>query len=95
MISPQEFADRQLALAAEFAGYTVDHPEIDERLPERSYIFFEVEGEPEFNQYSRELAERRQREEEVPVVLVRTKGLAPPPASRLIDPVIDTAPAVA
>lgn len=95
MITPYDFARKQAELTAEFAQYVVDHPEVDDILPEQSYIFFEVAGEVEFNQYSQELAERRRREEGVPVVLVRIKGLAPPQGSRLIDPVIEPAPAVA
>lgn len=95
MISPHDFARRQMELTAEFAQYVVDHPEVDERLPEESYIYFEVAGEAEFNRYSRELAERQLREEGLPIVCVRTKGLSPPQGSRLIDPVIEPAPAVA
>jgi hypothetical protein len=95
MIDPREFAQKQFELAAEFGKFVFDHPEIDERLPEGAFIYFEVAGEPDFNQYSRELAGRQEREEGVPVVLVRVKGLAPPQGSRLIEPVIEAAPAVA
>ena len=95
MMSPYDFARRQMELTAEFAQYVVDHPDVDEVLPERSYIYFEVAGEDEFNRYSRELAERQRREEGLPIVCVRIKGLAPPQGSRLIDPVIEPMPAVA
>jgi hypothetical protein len=95
MISPYEFARQQVELTAEFAQYVVDHPEVDDLLPEQSYIYFEILGEPEFNQYSRELAERQLREEGVPIVRVRVKGLAPPQGSRLIDPVIESSASVA
>jgi Family of unknown function (DUF5647) len=91
MIDPTEFADKQLELASEFAQYVADHPEIDEILPEKSHIYFEVDGESEFNKYSREMAQRRQ-QEGVPIILVRIKGLAPPPSSRLIDPIIEPLP---
>lgn len=95
MIDPREFAQKQLELTAEFGKFLFDHPEAEEGLPEGAYVFFEVTGEPEFNSYSRELAERRQREEGMPVVCVRVKGLQPPQGSRLIDPVIESASAVA
>jgi hypothetical protein len=95
MIDAREFAQRQFELAGEFGKFVFDHPEIDERLPEGAFVYFEVAGEPNFNQYSRELADRQQREEGVPVVLVRVKGLAPPQGSRLIEPVIEPAPAIA
>jgi hypothetical protein len=94
MIDPSLFADKQLELAAEFAQYIADHPEVDDLLPEKSHVYFEIEGEAQFNRYSRELAERQIREDAAPLVLVRIKGLAPPQGSRLIDPVIELAPAV-
>jgi hypothetical protein len=94
MIDPREFAQKQFELTAEFGKFVFDHPEVDEQLPDGSFVYFQIEGEEEFNHYSRELAERQRRAESVPVVLVRVKGLAPPQGSRLIDPVIETAPAL-
>jgi len=88
MINPYEFAQKQLELTAEFAQFTVDHPEVDDLLPEESYVYFDVAGEQEFNHFSRELAERR-RAEGMATVCVRIKGLAPRQGSRLIDPVIE------
>ncbi len=88
MIDPHEFTQRQFELAGEFGKFVFEHPEVDERLPEGAFIYFEIAGEPEFNRYSRELAQRQQTEEGVPVVLVRVKGLAPPQGSRLVEPVI-------
>ena len=93
MMDPHAFAQKQMELTQEFARYVVDHPEVDDRLPPQSYIYFEVAGEDEFNRYSRELAERQQ--EGLPIVLVRVKGLAPPQGSRLIEPAIEPDPAVA
>lgn len=89
MIDPHDFARRQLELTAEFGKYLFEHPEVDERLTEGAYVYFHIEGEAEFNQYSRQLAERRQREEGAAIVMVRIKGLAPPQGSRLIDPVVE------
>ena len=89
MIDPHEFAQKQLELAGEFGKFVFEHPEVDERLPEGAFIYFEIAGESEFNRYSRELAERQRVEEGVPVVLVRVKGLAPPQGSRLVEPVIE------
>ena len=95
MIDPYEFAKKQLELTAEFGKYVMDHPEVDDALPPQSHIYFEMAGEEEFNRYSRQLAEKQVREQGVAIVCVRIKGLAPPQGSRLIDPVIDPAPAVA
>jgi hypothetical protein len=92
MIDPEVFSRRQMELTAEFAKYVIEHPEIDEALPEDSHVFFEIEGEPEFNEYSRQLAERRERESGARVVCIRVKGLAPPQGSRLIEPQIVASP---
>lgn len=94
MMARNEFARKQLELTAEFGKYVFDHPEIDESLPEGAYVYFEVAEEAEFSHYSRELAERQQRQG-VPVVRVRITALAPSQGSRLIDPVIEPSPAVA
>jgi hypothetical protein len=95
MIDPQTFADRQMELATEFAKYIIDHPDIDEMLPAESYIYFQVEGEPEFNQYSQQLAERREQENGMVPVCVQLQGLAPRQRSRLIDPQIVASPNLA
>jgi hypothetical protein len=89
------FADRQLELAAEFAQYIAEHPQVDSALPEKSHICFQIEGDADFNRTSQELAEQHRRDDGVPVILVRIKGLEPPHGSRLIDPVIEPAAAVA
>jgi hypothetical protein len=95
MIDPHEFAQKQLELTAEFGKYVIDHPEVDDLLPPESHVYFEVEGENEFNRYTRELAEEQLREDGLPIVCVRIKGLAPRQGSRLIDPVIEPAEVVA
>jgi hypothetical protein len=96
MIDPQVFAQKQLELTGEFGKYVIDHPEVDNLLPVESYIYFEIAGQEEFNQYSRQLAEKHLREAGTPIVCVRVKGLAPLQGSRLIDPVIEplTAPMI-
>ncbi|HUY35728.1 MAG TPA: DUF5647 family protein [Pirellulales bacterium] len=95
MIDLKQFADKQLELAVEFARYIAEHPEIDDALPGKSRIYFQVEGEAEFNRYSRDLAERQRQEEGLPLVRVRIKGLAAKQGSRLIEPVVETGAAVA
>lgn len=95
MIDPKAFADKQLELATELVQYVAEHPEVDEMLPEKSEICFQIEGETEFNRYSRELAEHHHGEEGAKVVLVRIKGLALQQGSRLINPVIEPARAIA
>ena len=95
MIDRREFAKKQFEIAAEFGKYVFAHPEVDERMPDGAFVYFEIEGEPDFSQYSRELAAKQRSKEGVPVVLVHVKGLAPPQPSRLIDPVIEAVSAPA
>jgi hypothetical protein len=95
MIDPEEFTRLQTELAAEFAKYVLENPDVDASLPEDSYIYFQVDGKPEFNRYSQQLAERREREDEMVAVCVHVKGLAPPQGSRLVDPQIVRSPNVA
>jgi hypothetical protein len=92
MIDPDEFADRQMELAAEFAKYLIENPDVDESLPDGSYVYFQIDGESEFNEYSQQLAERREREEGLIPVCVQLQGLAPPQRSRLINPQIVSSP---
>jgi hypothetical protein len=93
MIDASEFADRQLDLTSEFGKYVFDHPEVEDLMPDGAYVYFEVEGEPVFNEFSRSLAVRQKKG--TPVVVVRIRGLAPRQGSRLIDPVIEPVPAIA
>ncbi len=86
MIDPYEFAQRQMELTAELSKLVIERPEIDEALPEESYVYFEIAGDPAFSKYSHELALRRQREDGVAIVCIRAQGLAPPQGSRFIEP---------
>ena len=78
MIDAYEFAQKQLELTAEFGKFVFEHPEVDDQLPDGGCVYFEIEGEGDFNQFSRTAAERHHREDGVPIVRVRVKGLAPP-----------------
>jgi len=91
MIDAHDFAQKQLELTAEFGKYLFDHPEVDERLAEGAYVYFEIAGEADFNEYSRSLAQHQRREHGAPIVLVRIQGLAPRQGSRLLQPVIEPA----
>lgn len=94
MIDPHDFARKQMELTTEFAKFVINNPDVDESLPDGAFIFFELDGEPSFNDYNRGLAEKK-KSQGMPVVLVRSKGLAPPQGSRLLDPVIEPISAMA
>jgi hypothetical protein len=46
-------------LTKEFGQFVFDHPEVDDQLPDGAFVYFEVEGETDFNEYSRALADRQ------------------------------------
>ena len=71
-------------LVAEFDRYVVEHPEFAEKIPQNAQIVLQIEGDDEYNEWSRQLAER-QREPGQLVVYVKIKGLKPT-KSRLIEP---------
>ncbi len=71
-------------LVTEFDRYVVEHPEFAEKIPQNAQIVLQVEGDDEYNRWSKELA-ARQREPGQFVVYVKVKGLKPV-KSRLIEP---------
>lgn len=71
-------------LVAEFDRYVVEHPDFAEKIPQNVQIVLQVEGDEEYNKWSRQLAER-QRETGQSIVYVKIKGLKPV-KSRLIEP---------
>lgn len=76
-------------LVTEFDRYIVEHPEFAVKIPQNAQIVLQVEGEEEYNAWSRQIA-ARQRERDQSVVFVKVKGLKPA-KSRLIKPEIAAA----
>lgn len=75
---------RHAILVAEFDRYVVEHPEFAVKIPQNAQIVLQVEGDEEYNSWSRQLADK-QRESGQIVVYVKVKGLKPA-KSRLIKP---------
>ena len=71
-------------LVTEFDRYTIEHPEFASKIPPDAQVVLQVEGDYEYNEWSRSLADR-QREPGQKVIYVRIKGLKPF-TSRLIQP---------
>jgi len=76
-------------LATEFDRYVIEHPEFAVNIPRNAQIVLQVEGDEEYNKWSRQLAER-QREPGQRVVYVKVKGLKPA-KSRLLKPEVAVA----
>ncbi len=75
---------RHAILVTEFGRYVVEHPEFAAKIPQNAQIILQVEGDEEYNKWSRQLAER-QREPDQPAVYVKIKGIKPA-KSRLLEP---------
>lgn len=75
---------RHALLVTEFDRYVVEHPEFTAKIPQNAQIVLQVEGDEEYNGWSRQLADK-QREPGQIVVYVKVKGLKPA-KSRLIKP---------
>lgn len=75
---------RHSILVAEFDRYVIEHPEFAANIPLNAQVVLQIEGDEEYNEWSRKLGEE-QREPGQAVVYVKSKGLEPP-KSRLIEP---------
>jgi hypothetical protein len=85
-----EILERKHAiLVTEFDRYVVEHPEFAVEIPRNAQIVLQLEGDEEYNQWSRQLAEN-QREPGQKVVYVKVKGLRPT-RSRLLKPEVAVA----
>ncbi len=73
-------------LVTEFDRYVMEHQDLAVMIPKNAQIVLQVEGDAEYNQWSKRLAEE-QREDGYPIVYVRIKGLKPI-HSRLVEPVV-------
>lgn len=77
---------KHATLVAEFDRYVIEHPEFAVKIPQNAQIVLQVEGDEEYNEWNRQLADR-QREPDQIVVYVKVKGLKHA-KSRLIRPVL-------
>jgi len=71
-------------LVTEFDRYVVEHSEFAVEIPQNAQIILQIEGDMEYNEWSKRLAQK-QREPGQPIVYVKVKGLRPV-KSRLIKP---------
>jgi len=75
---------RHAILVTEFGRYVVEHPKFAAKIPQNAQIILQVEGDEEYNMWSRQLSDR-QREPDQPAVYVKIKGIKPT-KSRLLEP---------
>ena len=80
----ESFEQRHATLIREFNEYLFEHPEFTEQTPAGAIVVIQVANDPEYNAWSRALAEAN-REPGRPLVYVHIEALAPR-RSRLINP---------
>ena len=78
------FEKKHAVLVTEFDRYVLEHPEFAAKILRNAQIVLQFEGDREYNEWSRRLAQRQQ-EPEQPVVYVKVKGLRPV-RLRLLEP---------
>ena len=70
------FEEKNAELVTEFDRYVREHPDFAERIPDNALVAVLVEGDEEFNRWSREGA-KRQVEKGQPIVYVKIKRIQP------------------
>jgi len=70
------FELRNAELVSEFDRYMREHPEFADSIPDNALVALLLEGDEEFNEWSRKGAQE-QAEEDQPIVYVKIKHLGP------------------
>ncbi len=70
------FEQKNAELVTEFDRYVREHPDFSKRIPNNALVTMLVEGDDEFNRWSREGA-KRQAEKGQPIVYVKIKRIQP------------------
>lgn len=73
----REMIDKNLDLIFEFEKYVLAHPEFADDIPDDALVIMQIEGDTEFNQWTRRLA-HAQVEEGQPIVYITIKKLGTP-----------------
>ncbi len=79
----EEFFERNHELSLEFSRYVLEHPEMEEQIPQDAVIVFLPDFDEELKAFNLKMAEGLEGQGER-VVRIRVKALAPKQASRLV-----------
>ncbi len=72
----KKMVDKNLDLIFEFEKYILEHPDFAEHIPEGATLVMQVEGDEEFNRWSRRLG-KKQMESGQSVVYITIKKMSP------------------
>lgn len=68
--------DKNAEMIHEFDMYVLEHPEFAKNIPQGAIVVMQIDGEEEFNAWSKRLAES-QAEKGQPLVYIKIKKLKP------------------
>ena len=80
---PRDLAALNILLIREFNQYVFDHPDVLEKIPNGAMVVLQLEGDEEYNTWSRQVAEAG-REPGRPAAYFYIRKLAPP-QSRILE----------
>ena len=92
-MTEKDFFEKSLLLSNEFSRYILEHPEIDERIPEDAQIIFEVQSDPVFTKLMKEYA-HKQHIKGQKVICIKLKNFPPKRKSLLTKVSIEPAYAI-
>lgn len=88
-MTEKELFEKNLEINHEFSKYLLNHPEIEDSIPQEALLVFIVEDNLELSQKNIEMS-RTHRELNQPIIFVKIKGIRPAEESRLIEPHLET-----
>jgi hypothetical protein len=80
---PRDIAALNVLLISEFNQYVFEHPDVLEKIPSGAIVVLQLEGDEEYNAWSRRMAEAG-REPDRPVAYFCIRKLAPA-RSRILE----------
>ena len=72
----RRMVEKNLDLLFEFEKYVLTHPDTVARIPDDAVVVMQVNGDRQFNQWSRRMGERHAREGH-PLVYIKVKKMGP------------------
>jgi len=72
----KRFVEKNSMLVKEFDRYILEHPEFADRLPNNALVVMQIDGDEEFNDWTRETAQQGA-EKDTPIVYITITELKP------------------
>jgi len=79
----EEFFARNSELSTEFSRYVLEHPKLDDQIPEDGVLIFLPEYDQELKEFNLKMAQEL-RKEGGEIIYVKVKEMAPKVTSRLV-----------